>query len=1084
VPLVRAGLDLVGGLLCGEPGARGIAWLAVGTGDPSWDDEAPDPDPGRVGLVAEVARVPLTPGTRQLAYDPGAGRVVVRATIPAGVATGELRELGLFGGAASALAGAGTLVTHRVHDVVDKDEDDVVHHDLALELPGATDADLRDLVGGLLARRHGLCGITHVALGTGGGSPGGRDGLAAERWRAALEPGELRYDPATVSVVATVRLEPGEVVEGWPLGTPGAGGERRPLRIREVGLVGGGAGRALGAVVSRAVVDGPRPDEPRPFEHTTRLVLSARTDVTVPDLDGLRLDAARARLAPELVVGAVDEREVPSATSPVVVAQHPAPGALVNEAAAVAVTLARVPTTLVPEVVGLALARAKAALRNRNLTVADLVERVEVGPEGPARDVVVGTDPPPGTRVPGETAVRLSVAMPREVEVPRVLGSSLARAVVTLRRAGFGATVETDDKVSGATSGTVVFQTPAPLAIAPLDTPLKLLLAVPATVAVPPVVGLDVADAQRRIAAVGARATADLERFGPAGLAVGSVQPVPDTDAEPGTVLAQQPEADAPAPLYGTVALDVAVGAAVVVPPLRGLRQAGAESALGAAGLRVGRVTRRAERGAGAGRVVGQHPDPGRMLPAGLRVDLVLAAAARVAVPDLRGYGPEAAAEGLEARGLRLGRVGSTTGGANPGGVAEQRPRAGEVVDAGSAVDITLAAGVPALVGRARDDARQALAKAGLDADVEERPSDGQAGVVIEQRPRAGDPAPADRRVTLVVSVARTVVVPDVVGRAPSDAAARLVADELTSRIGGNEPGRDLAVPEGAVRRQDPAAGTPVARGSSVTLWLQSAAPVVVPDVTGLTVDAATQRLGTARLLWRVGPSLPSDSFAPGLIAAQDPAPPATVPVSTTVVIRPATAGAVTVPELRGLDPGSAQARLTSVGLAPRLDDRLRKLDPDGLVPRLVAAQTPGPDTRVTPGSEVTLILGVALPDLTGRQVDEARRAVSSMQFSVSEVDTFKGRVNGQVVRTDPTAGSPVVPGMPLTLVVVRGLIDLGPEVIPERVVPKVVEPIDPFRPIEPIDPLRPRPKPEPGPEPIDPFEPFDLNPIFLKPDG
>lgn len=99
--IVHAALDLIGALLCNREGLTGITHLAVGAGDPAWDAAPPSPDPGRRSLVDEVWRVRLEP-ERDLRLDAEAGRIRVRATIPPGRATGTLREVGVFGGDASA----------------------------------------------------------------------------------------------------------------------------------------------------------------------------------------------------------------------------------------------------------------------------------------------------------------------------------------------------------------------------------------------------------------------------------------------------------------------------------------------------------------------------------------------------------------------------------------------------------------------------------------------------------------------------------------------------------------------------------------------------------------------------------------------------------------------------------------------------------------------------------------------------------------------------------------------------------------------------------------------------------------------
>src|SRR5207342_1837007 len=106
-------LDLIGSLLCNR--SEGVAFLAVGSGDPAWDATPPGPDKGRIALTAETHRVRLVPG-ETVSYDPGK-------------ATGTLRELALVGGSSSARPGSGTLVNHAIHAPLEKGADDSLERD-------------------------------------------------------------------------------------------------------------------------------------------------------------------------------------------------------------------------------------------------------------------------------------------------------------------------------------------------------------------------------------------------------------------------------------------------------------------------------------------------------------------------------------------------------------------------------------------------------------------------------------------------------------------------------------------------------------------------------------------------------------------------------------------------------------------------------------------------------------------------------------------------------------------------------------------------------------------------------------------
>ncbi|HEX2094344.1 MAG TPA: PASTA domain-containing protein [Longimicrobiaceae bacterium] len=107
-------------------------------------------------------------------------------------------------------------------------------------------------------------------------------------------------------------------------------------------------------------------------------------------------------------------------------------------------------------------------------------------------------------------------------------------------------------------------------------------------------------------------------------------------------------------------------------------------------------VSERAE-----GRVLGVRPEPGTQLPVPSLVELTLSAGPpvvvvpRVAVPDLTGLPEPAVREALEQAGLRLGSVDYADSDVPLGGVASQRPAAGDSARAGTAVDITISGTAP-----------------------------------------------------------------------------------------------------------------------------------------------------------------------------------------------------------------------------------------------------------------------------------------------------------------------------------------------------------------------------------------------------
>src|SRR5262245_38517170 len=204
-----AAADLIGALLIGRPGARGLGWLAVGRGRDDWDDTPPEPDPSRTALEDEVTRVPLRPGT-DLTFDRTTGTVRAAVTLPAGVVVGPVREVGLFGGVASSRPGSGVLVNHRVHDRIDVGEGDRLDREVRLVLADPLLPGARLVIGTLLAGWASAAGLTFVGLGEDGGAATGPTALGAERSRRPLVPGEMRYRPDDHAVEVDVTLGPGE----------------------------------------------------------------------------------------------------------------------------------------------------------------------------------------------------------------------------------------------------------------------------------------------------------------------------------------------------------------------------------------------------------------------------------------------------------------------------------------------------------------------------------------------------------------------------------------------------------------------------------------------------------------------------------------------------------------------------------------------------------------------------------------------------------------------------------------------------------------------------------------------------------
>jgi eukaryotic-like serine/threonine-protein kinase len=195
-----------------------------------------------------------------------------------------------------------------------------------------------------------------------------------------------------------------------------------------------------------------------------------------------------------------------------------------------------------------------------------------------------------------------------EVKVPNLRGMTLADAGTHTAELGLGMHVESRLYSADVPEGRVANQSPAAGTVVRRGWRVWLTQSLgPMKRAIPNVVGMD-----QRLA------TMTIRR---AGLEMGATAEMPWPDAQPDTVIAQNPAANAPDVASPTVNLLAAaetpppVQNGWVMPDVRGQLFTTAALALTGAGLKVAPVKERAAPGIGTGIVIGQNP------PAGYRVD-------------------------------------------------------------------------------------------------------------------------------------------------------------------------------------------------------------------------------------------------------------------------------------------------------------------------------------------------------------------------------------------------------------------------------------------------------------------------------
>lgn len=229
---------------------------------------------------------------------------------------------------------------------------------------------------------------------------------------------------------------------------------------------------------------------------------------------------------------------------------------------------------------------------------------------------------------------------------------------------------------------------------------------------------------------------------------------------------------------------------------------------------------------------------------------------------------------------------------------------------------------VPSVLGQTERTARERLSDAGLDLKgVEGAFSDTVArGKVVDSEPASGARIRRNDGVRLIVSRGPEIVkVPDVQGLAVADARRELKKAGLEPGMVTKEFSEDTG--RGDVIRTDPRAGTERHADSAVALVVSKGAPVDVPDVTGLSVQDATDALDEYGLKAEVLPGRIHSPEVSGDIAHQAPAQGARVAEGDTITLTVSKGPRMTtVPDVTGKDVEAAERALKDAGFDVKVD--------------------------------------------------------------------------------------------------------------------------------------------------------------------
>lgn len=272
----------------------------------------------------------------------------------------------------------------------------------------------------------------------------------------------------------------------------------------------------------------------------------------------------------------------------------------------------------------------------------------------------------------------------------------------------------------------------------------------------------------------------------------------------------------------------------------------------------------------------------------------------KVEVPDTKGQDEDSARKTIEGAGLKFAKDEVANEEVSAGLAVSSDPGNGTKVEPGSTVTVHFSTGsamvkVPDLSGKTQEDARKALKDAGLEGGNTSQEDSATVAKdrVIYTNPQAGNSVARGTTVDLVLSTGNTSV-PDVSGQDEATAKKTIEDAGLQFKKGDNVTSSD--VERGKAVSSNPAAGTSVSAGDTITVSFSSGAAtptpngtVTVPDVSKKTVQEATTELQKVGLNVGVQSEKFSKDVDAGRVIGTDPKGGTKVPAGTTVNLTVAT---------------------------------------------------------------------------------------------------------------------------------------------------------------------------------------------------
>ncbi|MER7761209.1 Stk1 family PASTA domain-containing Ser/Thr kinase [Streptomyces sp. NPDC097619] len=226
--------------------------------------------------------------------------------------------------------------------------------------------------------------------------------------------------------------------------------------------------------------------------------------------------------------------------------------------------------------------------------------------------------------------------------------------------------------------------------------------------------------------------------------------------------------------------------------------------------------------------------------------------------------------------------------------------------------------------------------------------------------------------------------VPSLLGKTEAAARERLTGEGLA--VKGTRKEFSDAYERGTVMGTDPEGGARIRGNGAVTLVVsRGPETVTVPKLKGLPLAAAKAELAGAGLAPGVVTRAFSQEVPAGAVISTDPAAGSSRSPDTAVALVVSKGRPVTVPSVVGTPQEQARRVLEDLGLKVSVaPEQVNSPQPAGSV----AGQSLTAGARAAAGDSVTLTVSegprmVAVPDVTGREVKEAKRLLEAAGFAV-----------------------------------------------------------------------------------------------------